>query len=48
MGMGRPMGFGYGGPRIKNKKRFAPFAKQDSLAVKLIAGPADGVFGTYW
>jgi len=46
MGVGRPMGFGYGGPRTK--KKFAPFAKKDSMAVKLIAGSAEGVFGTYW
>ncbi len=46
MGMGRPVGFGYGGPR--HKKRFAPFAKKDTMAVKLIAGTAEGVFGTYW
>jgi hypothetical protein len=46
MGVGRPMGFGYGGPRTK--KKFAPFAKKDSVAVKLIAGSSGGVFGTYW
>jgi hypothetical protein len=46
MGMGRPMGFGYGGPR--HKRRFSPFAKKSSVAAKLFAGTAEGVFGTYW
>jgi hypothetical protein len=45
MGMARPMGFGYGGPR---HKKLRPFAKKQSMAVKLIAESPEGVFGTYW
>lgn len=46
MGMGRPMGFGYGHHRARRFLR--PFAKKASVAVSLIADSSDSVFGEYW
>ncbi len=40
-----PVGFGFGGPRVK---KFSPFGKKESAATSLIAAPTDGFFGTYW
>ncbi len=43
MGPGRPVGFGRGAP-----KKFSPFAQKTSVASYLLAGPPEGVFGSYW
>jgi hypothetical protein len=40
-----PVGFGFGGPRMK---KFSPFAKKDSVTTTLIAAPTEGFFGSYW
>jgi len=43
MGPGRPVGFGQGVPR-----KFVPFAKKKSSAVRLMAGQEETFFGAYW
>jgi hypothetical protein len=43
MGPGRPVGFGRGAP-----KKFSPFAQKTSAACYLLAGPPEGIFGSYW